>query len=108
MVKDGKEFTSLQGVIGREYAIHGGEPAEVALAIEEQFYLVFPVLLLALWRLTRGRRAVLGVVLVTLAGAATALPFLFELSPDRIYFGTEGEEITLTVKPPQRFVCGVK
>ena len=24
------------------------------------------------------------------------------------YFGTEGEQITLTVKPPQRFVCGAK
>jgi hypothetical protein len=24
------------------------------------------------------------------------------------YLGTQGERITLTVKPPQRFVCGVK
>lgn len=78
---------------GSSYGQLFADPSPVlhfwSLAIEEQFYLVFPILLLALWRLTRGRRAVLGVVLVTLAGAATALPFLFELSPDRIYFGTD-------------------
>ena len=37
MIRDGKEFTSLQGVIGREYALRNGEPPEVALAIEEQY-----------------------------------------------------------------------
>jgi len=24
------------------------------------------------------------------------------------YFGAEGEKVTLTVKPPQQFVCGTK
>jgi len=33
-----------------------------SLAIEEQFYLVFPLLLLGIWRLTRGRRAVVASV----------------------------------------------
>ena len=37
MIKDGKEFTALQGVIGREYATRQGEPAAVALALEEQY-----------------------------------------------------------------------
>ena len=37
MIKDGKEFTALQGVIGREYALRNGEPADVALALEEQY-----------------------------------------------------------------------
>ncbi len=31
------EFPELQGVMGREYALHGGEPAEVALAIYEHY-----------------------------------------------------------------------
>jgi len=31
------EFTSLQGVMGREYALRQGEPPEVALAIEEHY-----------------------------------------------------------------------
>ncbi|GJM44339.1 MAG: glycine--tRNA ligase beta subunit [Gemmatimonadota bacterium] len=37
MIKDGKEFTSLQGVIGREYAGRNGERDSVALALEEQY-----------------------------------------------------------------------
>jgi glycyl-tRNA synthetase beta chain len=37
MVKDGKEFTALQGYIGREYARVSGEPAEVADAIYEHY-----------------------------------------------------------------------
>jgi len=31
------EMTSLQGIIGREYALHSGEPEEVAEAIGEQY-----------------------------------------------------------------------
>ncbi|UCF06359.1 MAG: glycine--tRNA ligase subunit beta, partial [bacterium] len=37
MVKDGKEFTQLQGYIGREYARVGGEDDEVAAAIFEHY-----------------------------------------------------------------------
>jgi glycyl-tRNA synthetase beta chain len=37
MIRDGKEFTSLQGVMGREYARRNGEPETVALALEEQY-----------------------------------------------------------------------
>ncbi len=34
------EMTSLQGVMGREYALRGGESPEVATAIEEQYRMV--------------------------------------------------------------------
>ena len=37
MVKDGKEFTALQGYIGREYARASGEAAEVADAVYEHY-----------------------------------------------------------------------
>ncbi len=37
MIKDGKQFASLQGVIGREYARHAKEPDAVAEAILEQY-----------------------------------------------------------------------
>jgi glycyl-tRNA synthetase beta chain len=37
MIRDGKEFTSLQGVMGREYATRNGETADVARALEEQY-----------------------------------------------------------------------
>jgi glycyl-tRNA synthetase beta chain len=37
MVKDGKEFTKLQGYIGREYALASGEEKEIAEAIFEHY-----------------------------------------------------------------------
>jgi len=37
MVKDGKEFTELQGVMGREYALASGESEAVAVAIREHY-----------------------------------------------------------------------
>lgn len=38
MVKDGKEFTELQGLMGREYALKSGEPPAVAEAIYEHYF----------------------------------------------------------------------
>ncbi|MCK4537224.1 MAG: glycine--tRNA ligase subunit beta [Candidatus Krumholzibacteria bacterium] len=38
MVKDGKEFTLLQGYIGREYSRISGEPEEVSTAIYEHYF----------------------------------------------------------------------
>jgi glycyl-tRNA synthetase beta chain len=37
MVRDGKEFTELQGIMGREYALESSEPPEVAAAIYEHY-----------------------------------------------------------------------
>jgi len=37
MIRDGKEFTSLQGIMGREYAKRNREPDDVAQALEEQY-----------------------------------------------------------------------
>jgi glycyl-tRNA synthetase beta chain len=37
MVRSGKEFASLQGVIGAEYATASGEPEEVARAVREHY-----------------------------------------------------------------------
>jgi glycyl-tRNA synthetase beta chain len=37
MVRDGKEFTELQGTMGREYAIASDEPESVAVAIFEHY-----------------------------------------------------------------------
>jgi glycyl-tRNA synthetase beta chain len=42
MVRDGKEFTKLQGAMGREYALDSGEPPEVAHAIYEHYLPRFP------------------------------------------------------------------
>ncbi len=37
MVRDGKEFTELQGIMGREYAARSNEPGPVAAAIYEHY-----------------------------------------------------------------------
>ena len=37
MIKDGKEFTGLQGIVGARYGRAGGEPEEVCRALEEQY-----------------------------------------------------------------------
>jgi peptidoglycan/LPS O-acetylase OafA/YrhL len=63
-----------------------------SLAVEEQFYLVWPVLLAALLVLGRGRR--LPIVLVATAGAiasATTMAVLYHPGEDplRIYYGTD-------------------
>jgi glycyl-tRNA synthetase beta chain len=42
MVRDGKEFAKLQGVMGREYALKSGEDRRVALAIHEHYLPRFP------------------------------------------------------------------
>ncbi len=60
-----------------------------SLAIEEQFYLVFPVLIWAIWKAAKGRLAVVGAVLSALTVAAILWTVLGGLSTDRIYFGTD-------------------
>ncbi len=63
-----------------------------SLAIEEQFYLLWPILLLGLLRLFKGRQ--LPIAGVVTAGAIASLlwmAFLFEpaLDPSRVYYGTD-------------------
>ncbi len=60
-----------------------------SLAIEEQFYLVFPLLLVGLWRWSRGRPARLAAGLGVLALCSALEPFVFDMSDDRVYFGTD-------------------
>ncbi|MFH0777463.1 MAG: glycine--tRNA ligase subunit beta [Candidatus Eisenbacteria bacterium] len=42
MVRDGKEFTTLQGIIGGEYARKAGEPEAVSRAVREHYLPRFP------------------------------------------------------------------
>lgn len=42
MIKDGKEFTTLEGIIGREYALKSHEKKEVAAIISEHYLPRFP------------------------------------------------------------------
>jgi peptidoglycan/LPS O-acetylase OafA/YrhL len=85
-----------------------------SLAIEEQFYLVWPLILLGLLRLFKGRQ--LPIAAVATAGAIASLlwmAYLFEpaVDPSRVYYGTDtrasglllGAALALVWKPGRRF-----
>src|SRR5690606_18811463 len=66
-----------------------------SLAIEEQFYWLFPPLLLLVVRATRGRRAAIGGVLAAAALASWSLALLTDFEPDRAYFGTDARAVEI-------------
>lgn len=78
---------------GNSYAQLFAAPSPVlhfwSLAIEEQFYLLFPLLLLGIWLVGRASRRVLAVGLAALAFASFIEPFVWSMSDDRIYYGTD-------------------
>jgi len=60
------------------------------LAIEEQFYVVWPLALLALLALVRKRDAILATVGVAIVGSSTLLAVLYDpVDPNRSYMGTD-------------------
>ncbi len=71
-----------------------------SLAIEEQYYLVWPLALLVLARLTSGRTALLFGVVVAGAVASTAWMWIlyqpFE-DPSRVYYGTDTRAASLLI-----------
>jgi peptidoglycan/LPS O-acetylase OafA/YrhL len=83
-------------VSGSSYEALFSEPSPVthlwSLAIEEQYYLVFPLLVVGLLTLGRGRRVVLGVALAGLAVASTVWMVVLHdpnLDTARVYYGTD-------------------
>ena len=92
-----------------------------SLAIEEQFYLLWPVLLIVLLRVFRGRRRAIAAVIITGAVASSvwmALLFNPVADPSRAYYGTDtrasglllGAALALMWRPPRgsRGVNGVR
>jgi peptidoglycan/LPS O-acetylase OafA/YrhL len=77
---------------GTDYFAHGGTPSPLqhtwSLAVEEQFYVVWPLLLLACGAVKRRR-----LLTLSLAGAAASVLATYILagaaSPGRVYFGTD-------------------
>jgi peptidoglycan/LPS O-acetylase OafA/YrhL len=84
---------------GQSYAALFGRPSALlhywSLAIEEQFYLLFPLLCGLILVVVRGRRRALTSALGILLAASLAVVWWGHLSHDAIYFGTEtrGAEI---------------
>ena len=80
-------------VEGTSYASTTASPSPLlhfwSLAIEEQFYLVFPLVAWGVLRLVRGSRRHFGVVIGVLLVVSASLPRLLDLSNDRVYFGTD-------------------
>ncbi len=66
-----------------------------SLAIEEQFYWLFPPLLLLVVKLVKGRGAAIGAVLGAAALASWSVALLAELEPDRAYFGTDTRAVEI-------------
>ena len=63
------------------------------LAIEEQFYVVWPILVIAILKLTRSTRFLFVVAVLGVLASATEMALLFHLHPtgdlNRIYWGTD-------------------
>jgi peptidoglycan/LPS O-acetylase OafA/YrhL len=66
-----------------------------SLAIEEQFYLLFPLIVVAALRLRR--REGLGVALVALLGGSLGLLLLVGHEPMRVYYGTDTRAAELVI-----------
>jgi peptidoglycan/LPS O-acetylase OafA/YrhL len=70
-----------------------------SLAIEEQFYLVWPLITFLCLRLARGRHVLLGAVCVggTIASAVTMARLYDSADPSRAYYGTDGRAQLLLI-----------
>ena len=89
---------------GQSYFAQFASPSPLrhvwSLAIEEQFYLVWPPVFLLLLRLTRGSRLVLlGITTATAAVSALLMAALFTpgADPARVYYGTDTRAQSLLI-----------
>jgi peptidoglycan/LPS O-acetylase OafA/YrhL len=69
-----------------------------SLAVEEQFYLVWPLLVLGVFTLFRSRRVLLAVCVVGALASAAAMGALYSLADvNRVYYGTDTRAQSLLV-----------
>ena len=70
-----------------------------SLAIEEQFYLVWPIILLVVYKLGAGKKAVRRTCLVLAAVSAMAMAVLYDPAgdPSRVYYGTDTRAFSLLI-----------
>lgn len=87
-----------------DYFSHGAAPSPLqhtwSLGVEEQYYLIWPILVIAVAALFRGRARLAVFVLATagvLASAAGAILFTSDESLNRVYFGTDTRAQALLV-----------
>ena len=70
-----------------------------SLAIEEQFYLVWPVILLGVYKLGAEKKLVRRACLVLAAASALAMALLYDPAgdPSRVYYGTDTRAFSLLI-----------
>lgn len=70
-----------------------------SLAIEEQFYVVWPLLILGFSRITKSRKALRRACLVLAAISALAMALLYTpgADPSRVYYGTDTRAFSLLI-----------
>ena len=76
-----------------------------SLAVEEQFYLIWPLLLTGMFKLWRGRRrpmllATLGMIVVSsglMIGSSISRGYPLSHDPSRVYFGTDTRASTMLI-----------
>jgi peptidoglycan/LPS O-acetylase OafA/YrhL len=88
----------------QSYAALFSDPSPVqhfwSLAIEEQFYVLFPLVVAGVLALSRGRRSVLTVVVLLLAAGSAVLAAVLSTpgtDPARVYYGTDTRAVELLV-----------
>lgn len=83
-----------------------------SLAIEEQFYLVWPVLLVAVtrWAPRSWRKAGAGLCVAGIAASAATMALLFHAGadPTRVYFGTDTRAFDLLAGALVAFACAAR
>jgi peptidoglycan/LPS O-acetylase OafA/YrhL len=84
-----------QILTGQSYFAQVSAPSPLlhtwTLAIEEQFYLVWPLAVIGILKLTRSPRVLLVVTVLGVLASATEMALLFHpgMDPSRIYYGTD-------------------
>lgn len=70
-----------------------------SLAIEEQFYLVWPLILLALFKARTTKRNFCRIIVILAAASALAMALLFNpaADPSRVYYGTDTRAFSLLI-----------
>ncbi len=90
-----------------------------SVAIEEQFYLIWPLLLFLAWKIGRWSvRKIAGTIALGLALASGLLMYLLSVdgvSPDRLYYGTDTRAVSLllgcglaALRPADGFTAGLE
>jgi peptidoglycan/LPS O-acetylase OafA/YrhL len=102
-----------QIISGQSYFAQVASPSPLlhtwSLAIEEQFYLVWPLVVLAVLKWRKSPRLLLGIAIVGIVASATEMAILFHpgIDPSRLYYGTDTRAQDILVGAAVALVLGL-